>query len=62
MVADNWLSFIKTGRPSSGWSVYASSNGADGAGIKALGGDGNVPACDADFWGGRVKWDWQMYS
>ncbi|CAK9785479.1 alpha/beta-hydrolase [Cutaneotrichosporon oleaginosum] len=62
MIADNWLSFIKTGRPAGGWSAFAASNGIDGAGVKALGGDGVVPTCPAGFWGSAVKWHWQLFA
>ncbi|BEI93817.1 uncharacterized protein CcaverHIS019_0602760 [Cutaneotrichosporon cavernicola] len=59
MITDTWLTFIKNGEPD-GWAPFASSNGVDGAGVKALGGDGVVPACQADFWGNAVKWHWQL--
>ncbi|BEJ16880.1 hypothetical protein CspHIS471_0602810 [Cutaneotrichosporon sp. HIS471] len=59
MISNTWLTFIKNGEPD-GWAPFAASNGVDGAGVKALGGDGVVPACQTDFWGNAVKWHWQL--
>lgn len=48
-------SFVKNGNPSSGWSNYNS-----GA-VFAIGG-GQTATCPAGFWGGSVKYDFELYS
>ncbi len=62
MVMDNWVSFIKHGQPERGWQPFAASNDIDGAGVKALGGDGVAPFCPAGFWGTKIKWHWQQWA
>ncbi|GMK59538.1 hypothetical protein CspeluHIS016_0801440 [Cutaneotrichosporon spelunceum] len=60
MITDAWVTFIRDGEPR-GWRPFAATNGVDGAGVKALGGDGVVPKCPEDFWGDAVKWHWQLF-
>lgn len=48
-------SFVKNGNPGSGWSAYNGNN------VFAIGG-GLTESCPAGFWGGQVKFDFQLYS
>lgn len=48
-------SFVKNGNPGSGWSAYNGNN------VFAIGG-GQTESCPAGFWGGQVKFDFQLYS
>lgn len=48
-------SFVKNGNPGAGWSTYNS-----GA-VFAIGG-GATATCPAGFWGGSVKYDFELYS
>lgn len=60
-ISAHWISFIKTGNPgtSDAWKAYSANSTA--ADVKVLG-PGEVDECPADFWGSKVRWDWQIYG
>ncbi|WOO83316.1 Para-nitrobenzyl esterase [Vanrija pseudolonga] len=58
-----WSTFIKTGSPSAdshSWPQWTP-NSTDGE-VTNLGKATDMPLCPADFWGSKVKFDFQMYS
>lgn len=57
-----WSNFMKNGNPGSGWNAFTASTGQTGTNVRALGGDGVVSTCPANYWGNTVKWDWQYYA
>lgn len=49
--------FVRTGSPGDGWARFA----ADTGNVFAIGG-GEPHQCPAGFWGGKVKFDFELYS
>lgn len=55
-----WAEFIKNGNPGENWKAFtANSTVAD---VFNIGDEHALGACPADFWGVKVKWDWQVFS
>lgn len=55
-----WSAFIHNKNPGDKWKAFAANSTE--ADVLNIGDEHPLSACPANFWGDRIKWDWQVYS